>query len=273
MPLTNITIPTEKLPPTATEPTFLVLYARPKAGKTTILSDLPGVIIDTQDGSKSLWSPRINLRDEYAKAVANGFKWSIYTLFLALLKDIKEKSVQTLIIDTFGDVEDWVVDQLDLLLLETAKPDAKLSVEDFGRKAVSRQLTCELPHGAGWEKIRQAVRVAVAAIQQAAPRIILVCHMRDKVEEKTSRVSEGQDLDLRGKVRSIVAGLCDALCFLVKNQDKCILTFRAPGLADGCRFSYLDGKEFVISEKQKDGTIKTYWERVFPSLTAKSDEK
>lgn len=270
--LTNITIPTDKQPPTAVEPSFLVLYGQPKGGKSTALSGLPGLIIDTQKGTKAIAARRICLRTEYEKAVAGGFKWSIYTLFLALLKDIREAGVETLIIDTFGDIEDMIVDQLDLLMEDGVKPD-KTAIEDFGRKAVTRSLTCELPHGAGWEKIRQAVRVCIAQIQQAAPKVILVCHMRDKFDGKTSRVSEGQDLDLRGKVRNIVAQLCDALCFLVKTDNKCILTFRSKNLADGCRFPYLDNKEFVISEKMSDGTIKTFWERVFPSLSPHDEVK
>lgn len=47
-----ITLPTDKVPATSTDPKMLVLYGKPKAGKTSCLAQLPNnLIVDLEGGS------------------------------------------------------------------------------------------------------------------------------------------------------------------------------------------------------------------------------
>ena len=47
-----ITLPTNKVPATASDPHFLIMYGRPKAGKTSCLAQLDNnLIIDLEGGS------------------------------------------------------------------------------------------------------------------------------------------------------------------------------------------------------------------------------
>lgn len=267
MPLTKVEFPSDPQPPLATEPSLLVIYARPKAGKTTLVTKHPhGLIIDTQRGTYATAARRVDLRGEYHKAVNAGWKHSMYSFFLAVMKDLQERGgTKTLIIDTFGDIEDMIMEQLDAMYSEGDKA-LKVAPEDLGRIAVAGSSIANLPHGAGWEKLRTAVKGCLGVLRKTSDQIILILHPREKLEDKTSRVAETVDLELRGKVRNIVAGESDGVGFFVRKDTKGILTFRSGDAATGNRFTYLSGKEFVISEQQPDGTVKVDWSLIYPSL-------
>ena len=59
-----IVLPTNKVPATSTNPHFLIIYGRPKSGKTSSLAQLEGnLIIDLEGGSTFIDALAVQARD------------------------------------------------------------------------------------------------------------------------------------------------------------------------------------------------------------------
>lgn len=75
-----ITLPTEKSKPKVQNPRFLIIYGRPKAGKTSCVAALPdNLIIDLEGGSEflsclSIQARNVNDLAEIAKAIREKIK-------------------------------------------------------------------------------------------------------------------------------------------------------------------------------------------------------
>lgn len=69
------------------------------------------------------------------------------------------------------------------------------------------------------------------------------------------------------KLKFIVTAEMDATGYIYRKQssNENIISFKTSeqDLATGSRCQHLAGKEFLISEKLPDGTLKTYWDKIF----------
>lgn len=66
----------------------------------------------------------------------------------------------------------------------------------------------------------------------------------------------------------MIAKDCDAIGLLYRNKDNLtqnIVSFKTNpnDVISGARSKHLSNQEFVISEKLEDGTLKTYWDKVY----------
>jgi hypothetical protein len=74
---------------------------------------------------------------------------------------------------------------------------------------------------------------------------------------------EAIDINLTGKVSRIYTSRVDAIAWFYRKKNVGILKFDNEYKAlCGGRCAHLDG-EIIISEKQDDGEVKTYWNRVY----------
>ena len=61
--MSGFILPTQPIPAVSTNPTFLILYGRPKTGKTSALAQLPNnLIIDLEGGSQFIDAMAVQAR-------------------------------------------------------------------------------------------------------------------------------------------------------------------------------------------------------------------
>ena len=91
-----------------------------------------------------------------------------------------------------------------------------------------------------------------------------MCHLKDSVLEEKGIQFQTKDVDLTGKVKSLLTSRCDAIGYVHRKGNQNIITFNPNGeVLDGSRPKHLMNKDIVISEIDDEGTYHCYWSRIF----------
>lgn len=227
-----MTLPTSPTPPSTVDPKILILYGAPKVGKTTVLSQLPNnLIVDLEQGTDFLSALRVQVNN--------------ITEYETLATELRSKpnSYDYLTIDTVSTLEDWAEG------LATSKYRANPTGKNFGGDSV---LT--LPNGGGYLWLRLAFQELVGMFSGTTKRLILVAHLREKELEKNSMGVSYKDLELTGKIRSILSSKADAIGYLYRNNDtqgKLWVSFKTlEQVACGSRCEHLRGQAFEFEWKK-----------------------
>ena len=257
--MSELILPTEKRKPVAINPNTLLIYAPPKMGKTTIVAALEdSLILELEIGGA-----------DYVEA--NAISISKASEFNKWLETITkaEKKPKYLIIDTLTKLDEWSE------IVGTYNYMNKAQGKKFNRDEAtgatiyhtdSRFESCyELPNGSGYQHSRnQMIDWYDKILSTGVKHIILLAHIKDKlVESKAGDTVEVSEINLTGKVKSIITSRVDAVGYLRRKGKEAFLSFDNDYKAiSGGRCSHLNG-EILISEKQEDGSIKTFWDNIY----------
>jgi len=237
----EIVLPKKKVSATRTNPKRMIIYSKPKTGKTTAFAGLDdNLIIDLENGSDYV---------EALKVKANSLEELI-----AIGKQIKEqgKPYKYVTLDTVTALEDMV------------KPlAAKLYRETPMGKNFSGDDVIKLPNGAGYLYIRQAFFQVLDFVDTLADTVILSGHIKDKQVDDKGELVMSANIDLTGKIKSLICANADAIGYMFRKGDKVILSFKTNDeVTCGARPEHLRNQEIVISESVDDKII-THWDRVY----------
>lgn len=244
-------LPLKKLPKVTQDPKNLILYGVPKIGKTSLLSTLEdNLIVDFEDGSDYVEALKVKINS--IKEVNE------------LCKAIKEANYpyKFITIDTITALEEF------------AKPLAlkMLRMSPLGSNFIGDDVL-QAPHGAGYGFLRDAIQKIIDKLSACAPNLILVGHVKDKaiISMGESQDTNIKELDLTGKTGRILAAKSDAIGFVYRDKDSNLcINFETNGEATaGARPEHLANKRIIVAERQPDGTFKSCWERIYPSLKDK----
>ncbi len=238
----NIVLPTKMVEASRKNPKRLVIYSKPKTGKTTSFAGLEGgLIIDLENGS------------DYVDA----FKMKADTLIelRQIGEEIKRQGCpyKYIILDTVTALEDMVKSLALKLYKETS----------MGR-AFSGDDVLKLPNGAGYLYIRQAFFQVLDYVDTLAPHIILSGHIKDKQVDDKGEMVMAASIDLTGKLKSLICSQADAIGYMFRRGNETILSFvNNDEVTCGARPLHLRNAEFVICESNEDGKIKTNWDKIY----------
>ena len=242
-----IVLPTNKVPATSTNPHFLIIYGRPKSGKTSSLAQLEGnLIIDLEGGSTFIDALAVQARDvntlgEIAQAIR------------AKNSEVGHNFYKRITIDNATRLEEICLPYAATLYRQT--PVAK------NWKGTDVRT---LPNGSGYFYIRQAVRKVIDMFRDLCDEFILVGHVKDvQVDQNGEELSE-MALDLVGKLSSIICGEADAVGYLYRKGNETHISFKGgDGTIKEARAPHLRGKDIVIAKGNDDGTITTDWKQIY----------
>lgn len=253
-----ITIPTGPVPPSRRNPQLSLLYGPPKGGKTTIASLLPdSLILELEPaGADFVTARKIDIRDmAHLQAVLAK---------LIALREAGTPACRRLVVDT--------IDEVEALCDPYALAQYKKSVlgKDFQGTSI-----VELPQGAGYGRLRDAMGETLWLFSKAAEEIVLLGHVREKfIERKGQQEVAAQDIALTGKCRAIVASRCSSIGYVWRNfADQVRINFKTSDTVNcGSRCQHLTGQEILISERV-DGVVRAYWDKYFlPDAPARPKE-
>jgi hypothetical protein len=253
----TIKLPTQKVKASHVSPNNLIIFAKPKVGKTSLLAELPDcLILDTESGS------------DYVDALK---------MKVTSVEDIKEigKAIidaghpyKYIAVDTITALENICMPYAEVLYSRTPmgknwfkkSPDG--NYDPTSGKAMYGIIT-QLPNGAGWQYQREAMTKVIEYIKTLAPRIILVGHVKETLLEKNGTEFNSSDLDLTGKFKRIISSQSDAIGYLYRKGDTNILSFKTTDeVSCGARPNHLKNAEIEIS-KWKNDKLTTSWEKVY----------
>jgi hypothetical protein len=241
-----IELPTTKVKAETKSPERLIIFSAPKAGKTTILSQLENnLIIDLEDGTKYVDAFKV-------KASSLADLKEIATAISEANKKAGKFVYKYGTIDTVTALEDMVMPLAVKLYQQTA----------MGSKFTGTNILT-LPNGAGYLYMRNAFEMIVKEFEGLFERLILVGHLKEKFIQKADKEVEAKAIDLTGKLSSITSSKADAIGYLYRQGKEVRINFTSSeGVICGARPEHLRGQDIVISE-EIDGKILTHWDRIF----------
>lgn len=259
-------LPQERKKPLNVNAKKLLIMSVGKMGKTTILSQLEDcLVLDLEGGSKFAESGLfvdIPAETHNYNQTADGKKkpmseFQVLQEFIQMLKD-REQRYTYIAIDPITSLEDITI-PLAVALYKKTPMGAKYDGDDVRT----------LPNGAGWLYVREAFQLVYKEIAKWTDHLILIGHIKDKVVNKKGEEITVKDLDLSGKLARIVAQDMDAICILYAKGDERYLSFKKEDTdldydsITESRVKHLSGQDFLISQKEEDGSITTFWDKIF----------
>jgi hypothetical protein len=246
----GIVLPKSRVAPESLSPKNLIIFSKPKTGKTSLLSELPDcLILDLEGGTKYLNAMKVEANTfEEIREVGNAIKEA-------------GNPYKIIAVDTITALEEMVIPYAEALY--SRSPMGKNWYNPGGGKEKYGSIL-GLPEGSGYFWTRQAFTKVIDYIKTWAPYVIFVGHVKDTQLEKAGGTFNSLDLDLTGKLKRITTSNSDAIGYLYRKGNKNILSFKTnDDIACGARPAHLSNAEIVISEIDENGEYKTYWDKVF----------
>lgn len=239
-----IELPTKKVLATRANPKRLVIYSKPKAGKTSALALLDDcLLLDFEKGSDYVDAMKLKidslqgLKEVGAEIVKAG------------------KPYKYIAVDTVTALEELCLGYAKSLYMDT--PMGKTFAGDNVLK---------LPNGAGYLYLREAFFKILDYIETLVPEdgsIILLGHLKDKNIDIAGKEVAAVDLDLTGKIKSLVCAKADAIGLLSRKGNQVILNFKTSDeITCGARPDHLKNQEIILTESI-DGNLVASWDKVF----------
>lgn len=240
-------LPTEKVPAVVTDPRFLIVYGRPKSGKTSCLAQLPNnLIIDLEGGSMFIEALAVQ-----ARSVSD--LGDIASAIRAKNTEVGHNFYKRITIDNATRLEEICLSYAATLYRQSP----------VGKNWKGTDVRT-LPNGSGYFYIRQAVRKVIDMFKELCDEFILVGHVKDvQIDTNGEEVSE-MALDLVGKLSSIICGEADAVGYVYRKGNETHISFKGgDGTIKEARAPHLRGQDIIIATGNEDGSISTHWDRVY----------
>jgi hypothetical protein len=226
---------------TDTSPIKMMIYSKPKTGKTEAVAQLEGaLILDLEKGTKYVDALKVNID-------------SLEELRSVLDQIIKEgKPYKYGVVDTITKLEDFALN----LALEIYKKTP------MGQNYKGLNIL-HLPNGAGYQYHRDAMKIICEKIESAFERVIYLGHLKTKSINIEGKEVNANDIDLTGKVRSSMSADVDAIGYLYRKDNQNILSFKTKDeVLCGSRSKHLKNAEIILSEIVDEKLI-THWDKIY----------
>jgi hypothetical protein len=243
-----IVLPTAPVPGTTKSPENLIIYSKPKIGKTTMLSKLEDcLIIDLEKGTNKI---------DAMKVQANSLT-ELHNIIKAVeASDHKYKYVA---VDTVTELEAWCEWDATVMYMKTPMGKNFNRAQDpkTGELKVLPKSQWDsvlsLPKGAGYLYLRNSFKKWMNMLLTLAPHVIFVAHVKDAMAEKKGKEVAVKDLDLTGKLKTITAQKADAIGYVYWEGEELMISFSSEdGIEANSRCAHL-----------KNSTIPFEWNKIF----------
>lgn len=265
----NVVLPTERQPAENYNPKLMVLFGKPKSGKSTIAANIDdNLIIDLEDGYRAL---------PVMKVLAHSAR-ELFEIKAALQNKMTETGkvpYKFITIDNATRLEEMALTYALYLYHQTPMGvDWKVLAAEKGKDAMGKPVTIRkydmtadvrtLPKGSGYLYLREALKKMIGMFVPYCHTLILICHVKDRQIEKNSEEMTEMTVDLAGKVGDIICGEADAIGYIYRKDNATYITFNSgDNINKGARPLHLRNKVFKVIEQEPDGTLKVDTDQLF----------
>lgn len=242
-----VVLPTKPVPAISTNPRFLILFGRPKAGKTSAVVQLENnLIVDLEGGSTFIDALAVQARSvkdlgEIAQAIR------------AENEKVGHNVYKHITIDNATRLEEMCLSYACTLYRQT----------QMGKSYTGNDVRT-LPNGSGYLYIRQAVRKVIDMFRELCDEFILIGHVKDVQIEKDGQELSEMALDLVGKLGSIICGEADAVGYIYRKDNETHISFKGgDGTIKEARAPHLRGQDIIVAVGNEDGSLTTHWDKIY----------
>lgn len=242
-----IVLPKEKVKAKVENPRFLIIFGKPKAGKTTLASKLDNnLIVDLEGGSEFLEVLAVQARSvKDLGDIANAIREEI--------KSTGKKPYKYITLDNASRLEEICLSYAATLYRQTP----------MGKNYSGNDVRT-LPNGSGYMYLQQAVRKVIDMFRDLCDNFILIGHLKDKMINKEGEELSEMSLDLVGKLANIICGEADAVGYVYRKKNETHISFEGgDNSVREARAPHLRGKNIVIAESDENNNVKVYWDKIY----------
>lgn len=243
----SLILPKEKSTPKVNNPKFLILFGRPKAGKSTLMANLDNnLIIDLENGYQALSALVVQARtvNDFAE-IAN-----------ALREEIKKEGkfpYKYITIDNATRLEEMCLSYACQIYKNTP----------MGKTYQGSDVRT-LPNGSGYMYLRQAVRKVIDMFRDLCESLVLVAHVKEKMINKEGEELSEMSIDLTGKLGDILCGEADAIGYVYRKKNDTIISFEGgDNSIREARANHLRGKKIVVATSDENNNITVDMTKIF----------
>lgn len=251
-----IELPTNKVKAQRVNPRKLILFGKPKIGKTTAIANLENcLILDLEGGTDYLDALKIDVIK-----VAKEQKIEPIRALKQVITQLKEANQANNgyvykfgAIDTISVLEDMVMPIALNLYKKTS----------MGRNYQGTNVL-DLPNGAGYQYSRAALWMVLDELEECFDTLIILGHLKDKLVEKEGKEMTERGLDLIGKSAAILSANVDAIGYMYREDNKTIVNFQpSETVTCGSRCDHLKNKKVTLIESDESGKLTVNWNEIF----------
>lgn len=240
-------LPITKNKPKINNPRFLIIFGKPKSGKTTIVAALcNNLLIDLEGGSEFLEALSVQARNitdigEIAQAIRNKNK------------EVGHNFYKHITIDNVTRLEEMSMQYAITLYKQTP----------MGKAYTGTDIRT-LPNGSGYLYLRQAIRKVIDMFKDLCDEFILIGHTKEITINKEGEELSSMELDLVGKLSTIICGEADAVGYIYRKKNETHISFEGgDNTIREARAPHLRGKNIIIADSDDDGNITTHWDLIY----------
>lgn len=242
-----IVLPKEKIKAKIENPRFLILFGKPKSGKTTIVSRLDSnLIVDLEGGSEFLEALAVQARSvKDLGEIASAIKEEI--------NKTGKKPYKYITIDNASRLEEMCLSYAAQLYRATP----------MGKSYQGTDVRT-LPNGSGYLYLREAAKKVINMFKDLCDNFILVGHTKDKMINKDGEELTEMAIDLVGKLGDILCGEADAIGYVYRKKNETHVSFEGgDNSVREARAPHIRGKNIVIADSDENNAITTYWDKIY----------
>jgi hypothetical protein len=259
----GIALPTKKRPATLHSPKRMVLFSKPKVGKTSVVAQLPGcLILDFEQGTEAIDALAVKIEkiDD------------VYQIIHQLKTEPHE--YQYICLDTASAIEEMALPLAEIRYSQSPegsnwflkdKTTGKLHKSALKRKYRN---ILNLPFGKGYALVADIFNEILTELEKVVPKVIILAHSTYSTINKDGVDFTGIDIQLSKKSRFMATYKADAIGYMYRDGSKNFINFTASDdIVAGGRHRYLEKEHILISEfigdDQGNEELVTYWDKVF----------
>lgn len=244
-----IVLPKEKQKPKVSNPKLIILFGRPKAGKSTLAASIENnLIIDLENGYQALEAIVVQARS--VKDFGD-----IATAIREEIKETGKKPYKYITIDNATRLEDMCLSYA--LQLYKASPQGKNYQGNDVRT---------LPNGSGYMWIRMAVKKVIDLFRDLSETLILIAHVKERQINIEGQEMSEMALDLTGKLGDILCGEADAIGYVYRKKNETIISFEGgENNIREARAEHLRGKKIVVATSDENNNLTVDMSKIFLS--------
>ena len=226
--MTELELPTLPVGRKTDSPENIIIYSKPKVGKTTKASELSDyLIMDLEKGSDKI---------DCVKVQANSLQelqaW--ITMIRKKNTEVGGYAYKYLIVDTLTELEAWCEWDATVMYMKTPigknfnRSETEMDPKTGDMKVLPRSQwdsVLTLPKGAGYLYLRNSFKKWMNILMDLSPHVIFYAHLKDGSVERKGKEVAVKDLDLTGKIKTIAAQKVDAIGYAYWEEGKLMLSF------------------------------------------------
>jgi len=251
-----ITLPTQKINASRKNPRKIILFGKPKIGKSTALANLDNcLILDLEGGTDYLNALKIDIIGEARKQDVEPI-----VALKQVINSIKEANIANNgFVYKYGAID--TISILEEMVLPVAK---KLYQKTPMGRNFQGENVLELPNGAGYQYTRAALWMVLDELEQCFETLVILAHLKDKYLEKEGKEMMERGIDLIGKSASILSANVDAIGYMYREDNKTIVNFTpSETVTCGSRCEHLKNQKVTLIESDDSGKLTVDWSKIF----------